>query len=286
MKPFFYIVLTALLLTSLACSVTINAPSIQTGETQTMSINEPYLVSQSPTRVELQMGAGILEISGGATTLVEGTVLYNIDGWKPTITRESDRLKISQDTKRINVIPGDKPINNWKLKLGTTPIDLTLRAGAYEGRIDLSGVPLTDLEIADGASTSKVVFNTLNPVKMNELSYKTGASTVELSGLANANFSKMTFEGGAGSYILDFSGKLQQDTRVTIRSGVSDTTIKVPTNVPCKVTVTGGLNTVSISGSWNADSTGETKVYTTSGEGYKLTIEVEMGVGSLKLVNR
>jgi hypothetical protein len=284
MKPVFYLVIAALVLSSLACSVTINAPTIQTGDTQTLTINETAPDAKLPAAVNLSMGAGTLTLTGGATNLVEGTVRYNISGWKPSITRDAGNLTIAQDTKRINVIPGNKPVNDWVLKLGKTPMALSLKAGAYEGKLDLSGVALTSLDITDGASTSKVIFNSLNPQVMSTFSYRTGASTVELNGLANANFRNMTFDGGAGSYTLDFSGVLQSNANVKIKGGVSDMTIRVPAGTNCTITVTGGLNTVSTSGTWNSEG----KVYTNSGTSGapRLTIDVEMGVGTLHLESR
>jgi hypothetical protein len=43
---------------------------------------------------------------------------------------------------------------------------------------------------------------------MSILSYKTGASDVSLKGLGNANVDQVSFDGGVGSYELDFTGDL------------------------------------------------------------------------------
>ncbi|HEY3345948.1 MAG TPA: LiaF domain-containing protein, partial [Anaerolineaceae bacterium] len=151
--------------------------------------------------------------------------------------------------------------------------------GAYQGDIDLSGIHLANLSITDGASQTNVHFNSVNPTRMQELSYKTGASQVKLYGLANANFTDMTFESGAGDYTLDFGGKLQQDATVTVKSGVSQVTIVVPSGMQVRVNNQAGVGSVDTSGSWT--SNGDT--YTTRGSGSVLTINVNMGVGSLKL---
>ena len=52
---------------------------------------------------------------------------------------------------------------------------------------------------------------------MESLTYDTGASSVTITGLADANFKKMEFKGGAGSFTLDFSGQLRTDGSVTRR---------------------------------------------------------------------
>jgi hypothetical protein len=161
-------------------------------------------------------------------------------------------------------------------------MELNLELGAYEGEMDLSGVPLTRLEISDGASKNEVVFNAPNPVSMSRFTYKSGASEVKLSGLANANFEVMDFESGAGSYTLDFSGTLLQAADVRVSSGLSSIKIIIPKGVPARVTVSGGLNDVKPMGTWTVTN----GVYETAGTGPGLTITIDMGVGSLELISQ
>lgn len=277
----FLFVVTLLALSSLACSLTINAPTVRsaTGPTETMTINEPAPSSGTP-HLSIGMGAGKLNVSGGGSSLVTGTVRYNVAEIKPTVERSGNDVNIKQETKRFASI-GPDVINEWTLQLGTMPMELTVNAGAYEGTLDLSGVALTRLQINDGASKSKVIFNDPNPQTMEMLTYKTGASEVNLQGLANANFKQMTFGGGAGSYTLDFSGELKQDARVDISSGVSSVKIIIPKGMHSSVEVTGGLNNVEPTGTWTVKD----KTYESAGTGPLLTIHVDMGVGNLQLVN-
>jgi hypothetical protein len=283
MKSPIWIAIIVLIVASLACTISLPVDTAKTVETQTLNINEPAPANNpGPAKLNVAMGAGTLQISGGASGLVEGSVRYNVTDWKPVVTRQSDGSTISVDTQLTKSIPSNNVINDWNLKLGNTPMDFNLQAGAYSGTVDLSGVPLTNLNISDGASSAKVLFNTPNPVKMSNLSYKTGASTVELDGLANANFSDMTFDGGAGSYTLDFSGTLQQQANVLITAGVSNVTINLPANSNSQVTVTGALNDVNADGTFNVNG----KIYRTSGSGPMLNITVDMSVGSLDLVSK
>jgi hypothetical protein len=115
---------------------------------------------------------------------------------------------------------------------------------------------------------------------MRSFSYQTGASTVSLTGLGYANFSDMTFSGGAGTYTLDFSGGLSRDANVTLESGVSSVRLEVPAGTAAEVVVGGALNNVSTIGAWA--QSGET--YRLEGAGPTLRIFVDMGVGSLALV--
>ena len=281
-RPIFF-ALIVLAIASLACSFTVNLPQAQkTGPTQTFTVNEPLPDSKIVSQVSLEMGAGTFKLAGGAKGLIEGTVDYNVDKWKPTVTRTGSDVRIKQ-TNLENVSLGSDVKNDWDLKLSSEqPLDLTLSAGAYEGSLDLSGLHLRKLDISDGASKSKLTFNSANPEVLTDFHYKTGASQVELDGLGNANFDQLTFDSGAGNYTLDFAGKLQRDGEVTIHSGVSQITIMIPSGTKAIIHTTGGLNNVETNGTW----TTEGNSYSTNGEGSTLTINVEMGVGNLKLIQK
>jgi hypothetical protein len=285
MKRFPVIFLIAILaILSLACSITINAPDIKTGhrtaQVETLNINEAAPIA--PAKLTVGMGAGKLGITSGGEGLVSGTVRYNVVELKPEITHSGSEITIKQNTNNFASAIGSDVVNDWNLKLGNTPMDLTVNAGAYEGTVDLSGVPLTRLQINDGASKAQVVFHQPNPQIMENLIYKTGASTVDLIGLANANFQNMTFGGGAGAYTLDFTGKLQREANVNITSGVSSIKIIIPTGTHARINLTGGLNNVNQTGSWNVNN----HVYETGSEGPILSISIDMGVGNLELVNQ
>jgi hypothetical protein len=90
-------------------------------------------------------------------------------------------------------------------------VELKINAGAYKGLFDFGGLAISSLEITDGASDTELAFSTPNLLEMETLRFVTGASKLEIKGLANANFESMTFRGGAGDFKLDFSGQLKRD---------------------------------------------------------------------------
>jgi len=269
-----------LALPSLACSITFNLPdTVDTTTTRTMDIAADVPVSGQPTELSIEMGSGELEISGGGAGLVDGSVRYNVEKWQPAVTTDGSRVEIIQGSEGNIDIPDRNVINEWNLHLGNTPIDLQIKAGAYQGTLDLSGVPITNLRVSDGASRATVKFDSLNPARMEQLTYKTGASQVDLEGLGNANATKILFEGGAGSYTLDFSGNLQQDISVRLSAGISNVRINVPENARVRVEIGGGLSNVSVGGTWT--TTGD--VYERNGSGPLIDIKIDMGLGNLEL---
>jgi len=269
-----------LALPSLACSITFNLPdTVDTTTTRTMDIAADVPVSGQTTELSIEMGSGELEITGGGAGLVDGSVRYNVEKWQPAVTTDGSRVEIIQGSEGNIDIPDRNVINEWNLHLGNTPIDLQIKAGAYQGTLDLSGVPITNLRVSDGASRATVKFDSLNPARMEQLTYKTGASQVDLEGLGNANATKILFEGGAGSYTLDFSGNLQQDISVRLSAGISNVRINVPENARVRVEIGGGLSNVSVGGTWT--TTGD--VYERNGSGPLIDIKIDMGLGNLEL---
>jgi hypothetical protein len=283
MKVKSLILLTAIMLTTLACSFTVNVPTVKVGDVQTLTLSEPLPTDlESTTTVEMDMGAGNLNLSNDADGLIEGEVKYNIPEWKPVLTVDSNSVLLKQTTQGQSIgIPSQDVRNDWNIKLSkSVPMDLRINAGAYSGKMDLGGLRLNNLEISDGASTNTLDFSAVNPEQLNLFTYKTGASTVTMTGLSNANFSKMVFEGGAGTYHLNFDGNLQRDADVKITSGVSTLQITIPRSVHAIIDVSGGLKDVSTEGTWTTTDNS----YETGSTGPTLTIRVEMGVGTLSLV--
>lgn len=284
-KKMFLIPIIILAVVSLACSVTFNLPEtrVKTGATVTENINVPRLADKTATAiVTLGFGAGKLNLlPGSANALVSGTVTYNVADFKPVVTINNTDINIEQGNIKVNGLPtlNSKVVNQWDLSLGTSPMNLVIKAGAYEGNFELGGLSITSLDVTDGASKVDLNFSKPNLVEMTTLKYATGASEVSLKGLGDANVSEVTFSSGAGSYSLDFSGKLQRDMNVTIESGVSSVTIIVPNGVPVLLSNESSLVSVSTSSAW--EQVGNT--YQLPGSGNKITIQTKMGAGSLQL---
>jgi len=272
-----------LTLATMACGFSINLPEAPTPGpevTDQISVAAP---TSGEANLQIKFGAGKLSLAPGAEgKLVEGTATYNVSDLKPEIKQDGGSVQITQGNYDFkNVVLPSQLKNDWELKLGETPMALTVEAGAYEGTMEVGSLSLKSLTIKDGAAKSEVTFSSPNASEMSLLRYETGASDVTLKGLANANFSNMIFKGGAGNYELDFSGKLAQDAAIDLSFGLSDVTLRIPKGVHAVVTVTGGLNNVSTSSGWGKNG----NVYTQEGSGPILTFTVDMGAGNLTLTD-
>ncbi len=104
-------------------------------------------------RAEISMGAGELQISGGASKLVEAA----FESDRPNFTKPEMRYDGSSFRGVLTV--KDKQTNStgatkteWKLRFNDeTPLDLRLSVGAGEDRLNLKTLSLRSLEVAMGA---------------------------------------------------------------------------------------------------------------------------------------
>lgn len=267
-----------LVLSTLACGFNIPEPRTP-GPDVTEDIKVDYPDSDE-VNLSLKFGAGELTLNPGADVLVDGTATYNYDEFKPQVNTDGGNVELRVGDSDLNFVPGYNNLkNNWDLRLGDQPMNLSIESGAYDGIFEFGGLAITNLKISDGAASVELSFSEPNKAEMSTFTYDTGASNVKLSGLANANFSLLDFSGGAGDFTLDFSGDLQNDASVKISTGLSNVIIIVPEGVNAVVTVQGGLSNVNAGPGWGRSG----GAYQQDGEGPTLTFVIEMGAGNLTL---
>ncbi len=103
--------------------------------------------------VSVRMGAGKLRLSGGASSLMEAEFTTNLKRWVPEIeyrvVGERGRLMVRQRKGRRFFIGHRR--NDWDIRLARSlPIDLDLKLGVGESRLDLRGVDLASLDVDMG----------------------------------------------------------------------------------------------------------------------------------------
>lgn len=235
------------------------------------------------TDVELRFGAADFQLkSDSVRSLIEGDVKYRDADLKPVVEQGTGYVRIYQHADRVPV-PDDWK-SYWNLKLSTLyPMELDITAGAFSGDFDFSGLRLRRLDMKTGAADGRVRFDRPNRERMSLMNVKTGASSIQMYGLLNANFDSMFFEGGAGSYRLNFAGSLRRGAAVSLKAGVCDVTLEVPKAIAARVVVRGALTSVS-QGSFLVAGTREyvNSAYRAGRDALEIT--VSMGLGSINLV--
>jgi hypothetical protein len=275
-----FLLVLALMATACGFPVSIPITTITTGPMVTDQITIPAPDTSKTVDLSLAFGAGTLKVHAGASTLVSGTARYNVADFKPVVSSNGSTVRIEQGNWHLTGIPDLSNIKNeWDLSLGNQPLNLSIDAGAYQATYQFGGLALANLTVKDGASDVKMNFASPNLTEMSLLNYETGASNVSITGLGNANFASLIFHSGAGNFTLDFTGGLKRNGSVTIETGVSNTTLVIPSGIPVQLSVNGGLSNVSFGSNWSKSG----NLYTQTGTGPQLTMVVHLGAGNLTL---
>ena len=141
-----------------------------------------------------------------------------------------------EQTKKSGIHFGNFESTDWMLNFtDAIPIAFDIEFGLGDGDIDLSGLAVKDLRLSTGASSVKLRFDKPNREVIEDLTIEAGLSKFKGINLGNANFNHLTFEGGVGSYQLDFSGELSREADVDIEVGLGALTIVIPANVEAKI---------------------------------------------------
>ena len=174
-------------------------------------------------RARLEMGAGELNLTGGADKLMEGKFAYNVSDLEPKVSYEvsgkKGELVVEQGSaKGVGLSGRARARNEWDISMNDeVPTDLVVRLGAGESDLDLDSLTLTGVDVRMGA----------------------GKTTVDLT----------------GDYARDFDA--------TIEGGVGEATVLLPSEVGVKAKAQGGLGKINakglkkVGGSYVNDAYGE-----------------------------
>ncbi len=247
--------LVAVLLLGSSCGGGVRVGELRT-ESETVELGGAASV-----RVDISMGAGELEVAGGATELLDATFTYNVAELKPEVEYSSGTLTVRTPDVRTGIASlwdAGRFRYEWDLRLNDAiPMEMQVSVGAGRTDLKLSSLSLTKLDVAGGA----------------------GEVLVDLSG--SASLTELDIGGGAGAVTVDLTGAWQNDLQATIGGGVGKRTLILPRDTGVRVKVEVGVGKVDAVGLAK-----EGEYYTNDAYGQSaatLYIEVEGGVGETEL---
>jgi hypothetical protein len=187
-----------LILISIAFAVTGCYQRVRVGDLQTKS-QTVELGDADSVHVEIQMGAGELDVSGGASELLEATFTYNVEELNPRATYTNGRLEVKDSGVNIGIASFADLAeyrSKWDLKLNEeVPMEMRIELGAGPSNLVLGALALTNLNINGGA----------------------GEVTIDLTGVWQHDLDAR-IEGGLGNVHLRLPGDV--GARIEIEPGV------------------------------------------------------------------
>lgn len=121
----------------------------------------------------------------------------------------------------------------------------------------------------------------LNKELVTDLNIKFGAGKADLR-LGNLKLARLWVEGGVGALILDLSGELQQNLEAFIKTGIGDTSLRLPQNAGVRLYSAVDFGRLQLNNlAWD----GEAYTNTTYGKSpITLDIHIESGMGKITLL--
>ncbi len=245
----------AVLLAAGACGSGARVGKLQT-ESSTVELGDA-----SSVRVEIDMGAGELNVAGGAAELLEANFTYNVAELKPEVDYSGGRLTVRTPDVTTGIASLWDAADyryEWDLRLNDdVPMELQVSVGAGRTDLKLGSLSLTRLDVAGGA----------------------GEILVDLSG--SASLTRLDIGSGAGALTVDLTGAWQNDLEATIEGGVGKRILILPRDTGVRVKVEVGVGTVDAAG-----LTREGEYYTNDAYGQSeatLYLDVAGGVGGIEL---
>jgi hypothetical protein len=241
-----YVGVIPLIVMMVATAVFAGACGTQRGGTQ--QVGEMQRESQSiqaenaqSVRANLRMGAGELNLTGGADQLMEADFAYNVPDWKPKVNYD-----VSGDMGELTVRQGDgggvrlggDARNEWDIRFNDeVPTNLSVQMGAGESDLDLDDLTLSGLEVEMGAGRTTIdLTGDYERDLVASIQGGVGQATVQLpsevgvrveaqGGLGEINAEGLQKEGEA--YVNDAYGDSEDTLDVDIQGGVGQINLEV-----------------------------------------------------------
>jgi hypothetical protein len=207
---------------------------------RTMDVSR-QLHDTSEHRVRIQYAAGRFSLRP-TTEPVLFTMQLKYDEERMRPIREYDSvthrltLGVEGDARWKSIRGGEQ--SEMRLGLSTlVPLDLELRLGATEARVDVGGLWLNRLRVETGAADAVLDFSAPNRSKLRRLDVQLGAAGFVITNLGNANVEYITVEGGVGSVDLDFGGAIREDVTVDANVALGKFSLHLPSDVGVRIEV-------------------------------------------------
>jgi len=303
MKKIGIVICIIVTLTITGCTIHIGDGSngfkdIETIETRT----ETFVSEKEDTNeltLDLEMGIGELNIQGGSSKLLDASIDYNVEKWKPIFREKTSDADIGKNKKITIEQPQSKFVNtnpfsnniiyDWDINLNNEiPVTLNADLGVSKSKIDMSKVNVKKLDIDAGVGAVNIDMTGDYDNKLDiDINGGVGKVKMDMTGDYKEKID-IDIESGVGNVEVNLDGNYENDVKIDLEGGVGSTEITLPKDIGVYVEVEKGLGGISIKSNKLklVSSDNGTKIYKNdiydSAE-VKMNINMDVGVGSVLL---
>lgn len=269
----------------------------------TKSTKEIQLKDERELKVSLEAGYGNLYISKGnpgsvVSAEMEADKKIDLDNCIDYRVRDhvgflnmsldcdqSGKMESKHHGKSIHFDNLDS--RDWHVEFtNAVPTAYDIELGLGRGDIDMTDLRVKDFSLSTGASSVKLKFGTPNKETIEDMNLEAGVSKFTAEGLCNARFHHLKFEGGVGSYTLDFKGTLDREVDADIDVGLGTLTVIIPDNIGAKIIYEKSwIAHLDLASSFEESGNEENTYYSSNYDraSGKINMRIDAGMGSVKI---
>lgn len=122
--------------------------------------------------------------------------------------------------------------NHWEFSYAPeVDCRFDIEIGAAKAELDFGDLTVSDLRLDIGAADANIDFSSPNRTTLRDLKVDAGACDLEMRNLGNSKFEFLTFDGGLGSFTLDFTGDFNFEAEANIDVGMGSIDIIIPKGI-------------------------------------------------------
>src|SRR5437867_2400467 len=233
--------------------------------------------------VTLRYDVGVLEISkSSGADLFSFDLEYDRRRTTPKLDFEAgDRASLRLEVDTRNSLSGGKRDSDLSLRLSeTVPLDLDLRTGVSDSHLDMTGLLVRRMRLRGGVGKTDVSFDKPLSEPVKSIEVESGVGELIIRGLGNARVERLELKGGVGRTELDYTGDLGNTrSESTIKVGVGQIRLLLPRDANIEIRANGSF--LSNVNAPSFERNGDTYTHRGAGDGSKINIQVESGVGGV-----
>ena len=234
---------------------------------------------------------GTLRVGAGAPgSLYTMQLEYDAERFQPISRWDAARTEVTlgvadRDGGAIGVSSGNRK-QGADIQFSPQPgLDLSMTIGAVQSVVDFGGLRLSSLVLETGASTVEVRFSKPNTIRCTAAVFRAGAAELNVVGLGNSRCDKVTYEGGVGSVLLDFTGAWAGNTELEATQAMGGLTLRIPRSVGVELTTEQFLATFQPAGFTRQGNQYTSANYATARRHLDVTLTTSLGGVSVEWVD-
>ena len=234
--------------------------------------------------VDVQYSAGRLSVGAAEEgTLYRMHLEYDEDRFEPVAEYDGSGIRIGTESRGRHLRIGrNQTGGEMELALSRdVSMDLDMEFGAVRADIDLGGLRLTALDIAAGASQTRLDISEPNTEPMSRASMDIGAAEFTVRHIGNLNAAVIEIDAGVGDIELDFTGEWQRDARVSVDMGLGSLVLRFPEGLGVRLVKDTFLTSLDSEGLVKRGDTYYSLGYDDAE--YQITVDVDAAFGSIRV---